>query len=1787
MHQFDTYNLVSTLEAAGFTHNQAIVVMRSIHALLINNLETAKTNFISRSNLENEIQLFHTSQSELKTEIQSMRKIEASALRAETLVLRKELETLEQALKEDLLALKNDVAIDFNDRKSSNKAEEKYIEIKIQELNNKFTIIVGEIRAMLEKSKWDASKYGMFSIFLIAGFALIVVSMRKTIQKEVKPMKPIKSTQEYNEIYNELKNQTLNNHTFNNSIHLGYNLWSHIVNELFTYVFSPKYVVITDSNIEILYIPIFRNYFESIAKQRSINSCLLSFTIPSGEKSKSRKTKAIIEDWLISKKCLKDTVIVAMGGGVVGDLVGYVSATFMRGVRFIQIPTTLLAMIDSSIGGKTSINIPYGKNMIGAIWQPERIFIDLTFLETLTEREFINGIAELIKTIIVWDESEFMLLEDFSKKVIKTIKSESTTSNQYSNFHKIIKDLERFILSSIKIKTYIVSMDEREKDLRNILNFGHSIGHAIETVLASHLLHGECISIGMVKEAELSRYLGILNPNIVFRLTKCLSAWNLPVSLKQIQKTVYKEDRLIENIFEIMALDKKNDNNNKKIVLLSAIGKTYEKKASSVSDDIVRTVLSKNILLYNIPLTISQEHIRITLPGSKSISNRALILAALSSGICRLKNFLHSDDTYYMLSALERLNAAEFKWEEDGNILVIKGKSGYLENPKMELYLGNSGTASRFLTTLCTLVPPNSCGDNIILTGDNRIKQRPIDSLVNALNNNGCIIEYLESNNFLPLLIKPKSPGFYGGHINLSATISSQYVSSILICSPYAETEVTLSLIGGKPVSQPYIDMTISMMSSFGINVIKSHLKENTYYIPKGCYTCPPEYIIEGDASSATYPLAIAAITGGSCTISNIGNISLQGDTKFAKDVLKPMGCEVIQSPTTTYVKGPERGKLKSLESINMELMTDAFLTTAILASVAYKESKSCITKITGISNQRLKECNRIKAIVTELTKFGIETGELPDGIYVKSLNISDLLSPENGVNCYNDHRIAMSFSVLGCISPKPTIILDKACVNKTWPYWWDILNSTFKVQIKGIESTINSAFNLHILHHPSTCTIIFIGMKGAGKTTLGQFAASLLNREFIDLDLTIEKDAGMTILELVQKHGWDSFRKKELHFLKNLLTEKKENCVISCGGGIVETEEARNILLSYIKTKGIVIHLYRNIEDIIKYLHTDKTRPTYTNSIIDIWESRKEWYNLCSSHQFYIPSTESTKIKKKDILLNIKSSLCKFLNIITGKYDPFPQILKKERSYFLSLALSDLQNLYHLLEDITIGCDAIELRIDLFQKQKGINKHPSFEYIAEQILSLRQKINLPLIYTLRTADHGGSFPSEEEIVEKFILHGAKLGVEFLDIQLNMPSRLFRTIRNSWPYTKIIASFHSIEKPISCDDFEWIQKYKEAQQYGHIVKLVGISTSFEDNFLLKEFKNKIINEKIPSIIINTGVTGQLSRIINTFMTPVTHSLLSSKTARGQLSVKDINIALHIIGLLPTKKFFLFGSPIKHSQSPNIHNLGFEILGLPHKYHLFETNSVNKLKNILYSNDFGGASVTAPLKTSISVLLDELSDHAALIGAVNTITKIYQNDKYILKGENTDWQGIIKVIKNSIKIEKSLEGFSGFIIGAGGASRAAIYALLSIKISPIYIINRSKTKLNEVCSFFNTKHIIPITECSKLNNLDFNIRIGISTIPSDNPIDSSILEIAKTLFNSKAKSSESVFLDMSYKPHITELTTIAKAYNWKTINGLEILLEQASEQFLLWTKTCIPYNQVKRTILALDKHITII
>ena len=186
------------------------------------------------------------------------------------------------------------------------------------------------------------------------------------------------------------------------SIIIDYNIWgSYIVQDLLQNVPSSTYVLVTDTNLHDCYVPSFQKAFQDVASSRNADTRLLTYQIPPGETSKSRATKAEVEDWMLSDErdppCDTKSVIIALGGGVIGDMLGFVAATFKRGIRFVQVPTSLLAMVDSSIGGKTAIDTPAGKNLIGAFWQPSRIYIDLSFLNSLPTREFINGMAEVVK----------------------------------------------------------------------------------------------------------------------------------------------------------------------------------------------------------------------------------------------------------------------------------------------------------------------------------------------------------------------------------------------------------------------------------------------------------------------------------------------------------------------------------------------------------------------------------------------------------------------------------------------------------------------------------------------------------------------------------------------------------------------------------------------------------------------------------------------------------------------------------------------------------------------------------------------------------------------------------------------------------------------------------------------------------------------------------------------------------------------------------------------------------------------------------------------------------------------------------------------------------------------------------------------------------------------------------------------------------------------------------------------------------------------------------------------
>lgn len=1319
---------------------------------------------------------------------------------------------------------------------------------------------------------------------------------------------------------------------------------------------------------------------------------------------------------------------------------------------------------------------------------------------------------------------------------------------------KVRDVLKRIVLASVRVKAHVVSADEREGGLRNLLNFGHSIGHAIEGILTPQILHGECVSIGMVLEAALARHLGVLKGSSVSRLLKCLTSYKLPVSLHDstVQERSGYRHCSVDRLMSIMGVDKKNQGRKKRIVLLSGIGRTHERKASVVEDSHIRVVLSPGIEVS--PFASPSLQAVCTPPGSKSISNRVLILAALGHGQCRIKNLLHSDDTEVMLQALTELQAASFSWEADADVLVVNGRGGRLKTSEKDLYLGNAGTASRFLTTVATLVEPTR-RDCSVLTGNSRMKVRPIGPLVEALRNNGATINYAEKEGSLPLIIGA-SGGLEGGDITLAATVSSQYVSSILMCAPYAKKPITLRLVGGKPISQPYIDMTTAMMASFGITVSRSEVEEHTYHIPQGRYRNPQEYHVESDASSATYPLAIAAITGTTCTVPNIGSSSLQGDAKFAIEVLERMGCTVRQTTSSTTVTGPRKGTLKSITSIDMESMTDAFLTASVLAAVAQSTGKSSTTRILGIANQRVKECNRIRAMKDELSKFGIQSRELDDGIEIDGIGMDSLKEPPNGIECYDDHRVAMSFSVLALANPRPVLIRERECVGKTWPGWWDELAQTFKVQLGGVDLE-NSSQKTNRTTSNSHKSLVIIGMRGAGKTTAGMWASKAMGWPFIDLDNYLEDKTGETIPDLIQREGWEGFRDKESSILKLVLKEHPTAHVFACGGGIVDRADTRGLLVEHCRAGGAVLLVYRSTKDVIRYLQIDKTRPAFRENIQEVWERRQPHYQQCSNYEFFSRHMATLAAD------TTPHDFTRFLKNIMGRYQCLELMKAKQRSFFISLTLPDISEAASVLQEVAVGSDAVELRVDLLHKEGELYGMPSVELVAEQVTILRASVDLPMIFTVRTRGQGGTFPEDnlERLMDLYRL-ALRMGVEFLDLEVHFPEPFLRSVAQSKGCTKIIASHHDPRGNLSWSNGSWVPYFNKALRYGDVIKLVGLAREQNDNFDLTRFRTWA-NEAhhAPMIAINIGIEGQLSRIQNTFMTPVSHPALPFKAAPGQLSTAEIRLGLSLHGVIKPQQFYLFGSPIQASRSPAMHNALFKANGLPHRYSLFETKSVADLEAIVRREDFGGASITIPLKLNIMQLLDEVSEDARIIGAVNTIVSDptrqnkHGNGSFLI-GRNTDWQGM-KLVLTSCGFQRC-KVQSGLVVGSGGTARAAIYTLRELGCCPIFVIGRSREKMETLSKSFPKDYDLRmLCSLSDLATVGNPPGIVISTIPADKDIEPNMKRVVCKLLESRMNDETScgILLEMAYKPRYTAMMQLAEDAGWKAISGLEALAGQ--------------------------------
>ena len=431
------------------------------------------------------------------------------------------------------------------------------------------------------------------------------------------------------------------------------------------------------------------------------------------------------------------------------------------------------------------------------------------------------------------------------------------------------------------------------------------------------------------------------------------------------------------------------------------------------------------------PLKSARGSVR--LPGSKSISNRTLLLAALAEGVTDIKDLLASDDTDRMLEALSALGVRIER--QVGNDWRVTGAPSGFPVKQADLFLGNAGTAFRPLTAALAVA-----GGHYRLSGVPRMHERPIGHLVDALRQLGADIAYLGNDGFPPLEIRPAQIAARGT-VRIRGNVSSQFLTALLMALPSTGVETRVEVVG-ELISKPYIEMTLRLMARFGVEVVREGWQ--AFVVPGGQrsvtpggqgYISPGTIWVEGDASSASYFLAAGALGGGPVRVEGVGRDSIQGDVEFAA-ALERLGASVAFGDNWIEARAPRNGRLAAFD-MDFNHIPDAAMTLAVVALACDGPSR-----LTNIGSWRVKETDRIAAMATELRKVGAIVEEGPDW-----LAITPPAHPMPGaeIDTYDDHRMAMSFALVA-LCRVPVRINDPGCTAKTFPAYFDVLASVTQV---------------------------------------------------------------------------------------------------------------------------------------------------------------------------------------------------------------------------------------------------------------------------------------------------------------------------------------------------------------------------------------------------------------------------------------------------------------------------------------------------------------------------------------------------------------------------------------------------------------------------------------------------------------------------------------------------------------------------------------------------------------------
>ena len=747
-------------------------------------------------------------------------------------------------------------------------------------------------------------------------------------------------------------------------------------------------LVITDTNVAPLYLDAALSSIDANGFSSS------SYVIPAGEDSKSFEIYSKIIEFASQISLTRTDGIVALGGGMVGDIAGFVAATYMRGINFYQVPTTLLAAVDSSVGGKSAINTSAGKNLVGAFHKAKFVLQDALLLGSESDYVRLDGYAEVIKTACISRNDElFRQLE----------------SGEY--------DIQEIIDDCVAVKSYYVENDENDSGVRHILNYGHTLAHALEKLSNYEIGHGHAVAMGMAFAASLSYDLGWCSIECRNRIHALLEKFGYDLSIGFSPN----------DVANAMASDKKRSGDSIKFIINRDIGQAEIKLISLTKlEEVLATYSemfpgSSEIVHDGAPLFAPLQEV--SAPPSKSYLHREIIAAMLSGHELKLDVEDASEDIIATYEAVKIIsNHANYSafGSLESNIVSA--------DDKLILECKESGSTLRFLLPIVAALGLDA---EFKLTG--RLRERPMQQLISQLEKHGASIAISESG---IIKISTSSSHITPGEFDFANPESSQYISGLLFALPLLNGDSVIR-VHNNLESSAYVMMTIDVLEKSGIKVDYSHTsKEWVFNIPGNQTYNFTDIAAEGDWSNAAFLLALGVFGKVPLRINNLPLPSKQGDIKVL-DLLEDFGVKVNRYSDMLDVNAgcvdvfPCK-KLSAINSIDASGFPDLVPILALIACVA-----SGKTVIRNAERLRYKESDRLASTCKVLRSLGADISETEDGLIIEGVDA--LCGSYKGDGC-GDHRIIMMLAVASLISDGIVRIHETSAVAKSYPLFFEVI---------------------------------------------------------------------------------------------------------------------------------------------------------------------------------------------------------------------------------------------------------------------------------------------------------------------------------------------------------------------------------------------------------------------------------------------------------------------------------------------------------------------------------------------------------------------------------------------------------------------------------------------------------------------------------------------------------------------------------------------------------------------------